>query len=312
MKVNLRLADPDVRRMSSCFDETIASMSKGFCQLGHEIGVGGIDIVFGFHMNPREITHRSIIYQQEPVSPKTLSEGNVPISYLKNHIVWDYSRHNVSLLQSHDVKAIYVPSGYAGTLDDPTQICPDAQCIDILFYGNCTEYRRKILEALKARKLKVVEVFGLYHTDLDELLQKSKVILNMHNEREYHSLESVRILRCLVNRKAVVSEINEDDDDDDLGKFVRGVPYGKLVDACVDLVNDRDERRRLESLSVECLRLRSQKDILSLALQSLVGRDKLGGRIVLPDPPQVIKSSKRLRYAKDGCTIDWHDYNARG
>ena len=310
MKFNIRLADPNLQRTSLCFYETMTSTAKALRELGHEVFehsrcVEGVDIVFGFWKNPKDITQRSIIFQQEPVNDDTIERGNVPIEYLKNHVVWDYSRHNVDILKARGVEAEYIPTGVCGLVSLPKV----RQTIDVLFFGNVTEYRRVILFSLKVSGLKVVEVYGLYGEDLDELLARSKVVLNLHNQADFATMESVRVVHCLRRGKAVVSEVNIGDDDDGLAQFISPVAYENLVQACTSLVFNDGLRANLESRSSGLLTARNFKDTIERAVEGLGGK-RLGTRC--PDvviPRKIIPPSfGRMKYAKDGCTIDWNDY----
>lgn len=297
MKFNLHLADPDTT--SDCFWETMDSVSTALTLLGHTVTrseapqTDAINIVFGFHVNPQGIKRRSIVYQLEPVASDTILRKCVPISYLKNHIVWDYSRRNISLLEDYGVHAEYVPICCMPESSVPRDV---PKTIDVLYYGNVTPYRRRVIDAIKARGLKIVEVFGLYRTDLDELLAKSKVVLNIHNSDDFTTLESVRIMRCLQRGKAVVTEMNAGDDDDGLLPFVCSSAYPELAKACEELAADDAQRIALEQKSSEVLVGRDLTEILPVVL-SRIPQGFLGTEC----PPLA------GRYAKDGCTIMWQE-----
>ena len=78
---------------------------------------------------------------------------------------------------------------------------------DVLFYGSFNARRQKILDALRDRGLTVKAVFGVFGADLDQLIARSKVVINIHfydNGR----LEMIRLFDLLANGRTIVSELN--------------------------------------------------------------------------------------------------------
>ncbi|MBP2631233.1 MAG: hypothetical protein H6Q70_1861, partial [Firmicutes bacterium] len=131
-----------------------------------------------------------------------------------------------------------------------------------LFYGSMNARREKIVEELKQRGLTVITLFGVYGKERDAVIARAKVIINIHF---YDSsiFEIVRISYLLANRKAVVAECNEDTEiADDLKTAVALAPYDKLVETCVELVNNDEERQLLEKNGFESFSLRKEVNIL--------------------------------------------------
>jgi hypothetical protein len=125
--------------------------------------------------------------------------------------------------------------------------------------------RMPILEELKKR-VNLKAVYGIYHGELATLIARSKVILNLHGEKGFHSQESMRVAYLLANRKAVVTEVNAGDDTDGFENSALCVPYPNLVDACVYLVNNPERRHALETAGAALMQTRQMKDILGEAL----------------------------------------------
>src|ERR1700727_1551077 len=139
----------------------------------------------------------------------------------------------------------HVPLGYVPEL---SQIkASPAQDIDVLFYGSLNERRTAILNALKNAGLKVHTVFGIYGKKRDEVIARSKVVLNIHFY-DTRVFEIVRIAYLLANSKAVVSECSSENEMEQAaaGAFLT-VPYHSLVESCQSLLRNEEERRRLEA-----------------------------------------------------------------
>lgn len=77
----------------------------------------------------------------------------------------------------------------------------------------------------------------------------------------------MRVAYLLTNGKAVVAELGEDTKiESDVRDAVYGVPYDRLVDACIELVRDRAQRAALEERAWRVFARRQEEDILAAAL----------------------------------------------
>jgi hypothetical protein len=163
--------------------------------------------------------------------------------FLQPYVVWDYSETNVAHLRAKGGKhVVHCPLGYYPGLSCITPA--PVEDIDVLFYGSLNERRKKLLVKLQLARLKVHQVFGVYGAERDELIARSKVILNAH----FYPNPIFEIFRCsylFANRKCVVSENGGGDPAlEELAALSTSfVPYEKIVDECVALVRD-DARRR--------------------------------------------------------------------
>jgi hypothetical protein len=270
MKFNIALSYPDTNEN---FAEVMNSVAQGLRALGHQVTTvnrfqrGVVNIIFGFYIHPDMPLEKSIIYQLEPVDDFTLHNGHVPATAMRQHIVWDYSRHNVQRLQEAGTSAIYVPIG-----------CPSIavtsvpQDIDVLFYGAMHLRRTQIVDALRQKGLKVVSEFGVFGGRLDSLISRAKVVLNMHGSSLHRTFESVRVARILAHHRAVVSEVNIGDDTDGFGGSVLGVPYPSLVDACIYLVKNEDRRTEYADAGFGYIHTRDESAILRRALEETYGQ----------------------------------------
>jgi hypothetical protein len=133
----------------------------------------------------------------------------------------------------------------------------------MLFYGSVNERRARALQALRASGLRVHAAYGVYGSDRDALVSRSKVVLNVHYY-ETSIFELVRVSYLLANRKAVVAELDPHTEiDPDLAGAVRLVPHDGLVEACRHLVEDDAARRDLQETG--CARIAGRRASTYLA-----------------------------------------------
>ncbi len=271
--VTLSVAEPGV----PVFDDVMIAVAAALRDLGHTtVNAGGpdpdsVDVVFGHYVAAHRFPDTSVVYQLEPVSERTLRNNHVQPDMLRRNIVWDYSRHNVEQLRVRGVHAHYVPMGHHPLLERVVPV-PE-QDIDVLFYGSTTPRRRQTIAALRDAGLHTVHISGIWTDELDPIIARAKVVLNLHAQSEYRALESVRVGYLMTNRKAVVAEVGPADDDDELGDGIVGVPYRNLVDACVELVRDDAARVRLEAAAWDVISRRPMTGVLDGVLHTAAGLD---------------------------------------
>ncbi|MFI5779356.1 hypothetical protein [Nocardia sp. NPDC051570] len=80
-----------------------------------------------------------------------------------------------------------------------------------------------------------------------------------------------------INGKAVVAEVDPDDDDDGLAAGIVAVPYARLVDACAELVRDDTARSALESVGHRIISRRTTAHILDRVLHFAAALDPMAG-----------------------------------
>lgn len=160
----------------------------------------GTPIVFGAHLEKR-LPDNALIYNAEQVFSWDY------LQTLKKHRVWDYSGNNISALAAKGVKAELVPIAYMPSM---TRFNPaDIQDIDVLIYGSHCERRDRVYNELKRMGVKAEFVFGMYGAERDELIARSRVVLNIHFYPEgVH--EIFRTAHLMSNRAFVVSEVGRD------------------------------------------------------------------------------------------------------
>ena len=158
-----------------------------------------------------------------------------------------------------------VQVGYAPVL---TRIPKSSiQDIDILIYGMAGDKRLTAFHRLSSAGLNIVFASGLYGESRDALIAKSKIVLNINRCDYAQIFEIVRVSYLFANRKAVVATLDEDTVfEEDVNRSLRFTTLEKLVDDCVQLLDNEDERAWLENVGYENFIKRDIKKILRDAL----------------------------------------------
>lgn len=200
-----------------------------------------------------KIPDDAIIYNLDPLYYGGALENIGFFDILRKHKVVDYQKKNVELMRSIGIEAYHLPYGYHDKLERVDQNIE--KDIDVLFFGGVNNRRIKILKELEKSGLnhKII-TYGCYGDELDEVVARSKIILNFHYQ-DVHPLEVVRINYLLANKKFVITERGWDDDDNKL--YEPGVvfsEYSNLIDTCKHYINRDDERDRIASKGQDIVR----------------------------------------------------------
>ncbi len=275
-RFHITLVRPEGFLHTEAFREVAETLQCGLRSLGHTVHIqeNAVDamatnILLGAHLlSPEEaliVPPGSIVYNLEQLGGPSLPKHYYELGI--RHQVWDYSLHN---LKTWEVlrcarPPIQVPLGYVPELRRIQSA--QVQDIDVLFYGSLNERRTRILQALKDNGAKVHAAFGVYGKERDELIARSKIVLNVH----FYSakiFEIVRVSYLLANSKAVLTECSADTEiEQGLSDAVLALPYDSLVDGCLSLLQDEEKRHQLETRALEWFSQREESEILSKALQ---------------------------------------------
>jgi hypothetical protein len=205
------------------------------------------NILIGFHLLDikyvSQLPKNSILINVEQFLGGTPWNENI-LHWIQSFEVWDYSTQNIEFFKAQGIENIkYLELGYQSELSRIE--IKAVQDIDVLFYGSINDRRAKVLDALKSSGLNVHTIFGIYGKDRDDLIARSKLVLNLHYY-DSEIFEVVRVFYLLSNSIPVVGEINPSTVVSDIYKnSVLGVPYQELVNACISLVKD-DQARDLQ------------------------------------------------------------------
>jgi SAM-dependent methyltransferase len=205
----------------------------------------------------------SIILNIENSSSKFLN-GNYN-KMLREFAIWDYNKENAEVLSRNLVRPIhYLKTFYVECLSRLQNDTEEE--FDVLFYGSFNARRQEILNQLRTRGLVVHAVFGVFGAELDYLIARSKMVINIHYY-DNGRLEMIRLFDLLANGRAVVSELNSGElIDDDLADALVTAPYDGLVDATEALVRDDERRDRVAKAGFAAFSRRRADVILREAL----------------------------------------------
>ena len=272
-KYCIYVATPEGYAHRQTFDDIADALSGGFAALGGSAPIvrrsGGLagrtPIVLGAHLlteaEAATLPQDAVIYNFEQVD--TASPWMTPAytAILRRYAVLDYSIPNTRSPKNagiHHARHLPIRSM-------PVPLAPRTlgdHDIDVLFYGSINERRGRIIERLRARGLKVVHLFGVYGAERDGLIDRAKVVINLHFY-EAAIFEAARVSHLLARGCCVVSEGRPDDPDtaDLVGSLVL-CPYDAIVDECLALIKDDEKRRSLSQRARAAIEKRSQAAIL--------------------------------------------------
>ena len=149
-----------------------------------------------------------IVFNQEPLTAtqRQFMHKNYFVWLKQADEVWDYDEQNINeVLQfiRSDVR-LHILKPYK----DWCVYKPVEKDIDILFYGSLNKHRIDLLNHLK-KKYKVYEVLDISSNDakrLDELILRSKILLNIHYYYESSMQEQARMIRWIGSPCQIISE----------------------------------------------------------------------------------------------------------
>jgi len=263
---------------SACFNEVAAALKSGLITLGHTATIVsstnhpakfntiilGANLLKGYHGKGRADT----IFNLEQISPGSpwITTEYINILGAVEHL-WDYSQKNITALANLGISAKLCEIGYAKELENVEHKPYGEKDIDVLFYGSINDRRQEILDKLQKVGVRVTAAFGIYGVELDKLLARAKVVLNMH----FYDSKVFEIVRCsyaMANNCAIVSETGSDSELQE--PFLEGIafaPYEQLVGTCVMMLNNEGERLRIAKNGYMLFKNRPQ----SVMLKRLVG-----------------------------------------
>lgn len=260
------------------YRETIETIAWGLAQLGADVmttvnalQANRVNIIFGAQvLREHELTNLptdTIIYNLEQMGGLDLSGNRVACAIAQRFQIWDYSKSNLHswerLNPTHPV--IYVPIGWAPILKRIPK--PAAQDIDVIIYGKPGPLRLSIFSELCQRGLRCLFVCGLYGQARDELIARSKLVLNINLYDHSRIFEIVRVSYLLANAKAVVADFDEKTNiEADLNSAVVFASHGKIVDTCIELLRNDALREEYEIRGRQSIEQRNIVPILITAL----------------------------------------------
>jgi len=152
------------------------------------------------------LPHKFIVYQVEQSTSNWFTKKY--LNYLqKSNYIWEFSMKNKILYNNIDninidnkITYMLMPFYYEKLESSHFDKCE----FDIFFYGTCNVRRKNILNIL-SKKYNIKIGFSLYGQLKEEMIKKSKIILNLHYYRDC-ALESCRLNEILQYNKIIISE----------------------------------------------------------------------------------------------------------
>lgn len=194
-----------------------------------------------------------IAYQlEQSVSSRWFTDDY--LARLENSLaIFDYSLKNIAFLQDKGLSYRQIYHLPVGLLPRELVKHPVSETVDVLFYGDINNDRRRAYVAELKKHFSVKIINDLFGDELYAEMSKAKVIVNIHYY-EGALLETTRIYECLSQNKIIVSEESADmDEHSALLPLVDFVPINN-IDEMVERVRHwvHDDVRRSE----HCVRLR--------------------------------------------------------
>jgi hypothetical protein len=259
------------------YKEVIETVTWGLEQLGHQVtyavnksAIGATNIIFGAQVMPiaalKQLPNDTIIYNFEQMRGLATNNIRDEIKYYteaEHFTIWEYSEANFPAWQAlgrHDVK--FVPVGYAPILSRISKV--QRQDIDVLIYGLSGERRLQIFHELSVRGVSALFASGFYGPARDDLISRSKLVLNINLYKISRIFEIVRVSYLLANKKAVVADLyaNTFVEDDVRAGIAFASSAQELLNACFTLLENESRRADLEESGFSCITRRDIRDII--------------------------------------------------
>jgi hypothetical protein len=221
------------------------------------------NIILGYHAAAAPTGFRWIPYQLEQLSEANERFQPHWLDVLRQAPeVWDYDPQNIAYLKLQGLGNVkHVPIGFHPSLRTIPRREKD---IDVLHYGSMSGRRQRILDEL-SKRCRLQHVFALYGPPRDELVARSKIVLNIHLY-ESAIFEQVRVSYLLNNGCCVVTEDSPGNPYEDM---VASAPYEGLVERCVELLADDSERERIAEEGARRFESVSMTEIVRGAISDL-------------------------------------------
>lgn len=242
--------------------ESFRSLGWSASVTTNQLSSTNFNVVVGYHLlspgDARLFNGRKVaIYQLEQITqrPDWLTPDRLAVLNAADE-VWDYSPDNIEALRGAGVKCVReLPLGFHPAL---CRIPLADNDVDVLFYGSMNDRRAKVIYEL-AKRHRVKTLFGVYGSERDSWIARSKVVLNLHY---YPSqiMEQVRISYLLNNGCFVISE---ESPSNPFGDGIVTAPYGKLVDCCRQYLGDPVGRHGVAQRGFESFKKRPMTGYLA-------------------------------------------------
>lgn len=254
-RFTLVVAKHDTEPNAARYDDFVRALGDTLRALGHE--VTGLDrpgrlIMFntGNMDDPaKQLPDDAILFNTEQIAAASFPR-NMMTAYAthRKRVVWDYSKANAEVLRDAlgMERVVLCSPGYVSSMTRIESISEED--VDVLFYGAVNARRTEILGAIESSGLTVKRLYGIYGTERDRWIARSKVVLNLHFGFERGAVfEIFRCSHLWANRKCVVTE-NGGLDRAIEALAMEGCVYvdkEKIVETCLRLCRGPVSQRRM-------------------------------------------------------------------
>jgi len=150
----------------------------------------------------------------------------------------DYSDENCNILKKHNMQSQYLP--YQVNLEEIHNYKKEFDFVFCCTWNNRIENIYKPLSLVFTKNFSIGKPI-LWGTERDNILFKSKVLINIHHiEKDYFILEEIRITRCILNKVIVISEESLNHQNYILSKYVIFTNYDNIIAKTTEVLNNYD------------------------------------------------------------------------
>tara|TARA_B100000424_G_scaffold270541_1_gene270132 strand:+ start:1819 stop:2610 length:792 start_codon:yes stop_codon:yes gene_type:complete len=147
--------------------------------------------------------------------------------------IFDYSLENIKIFEKYNLKAIHLPYGWSPIIEPEYNISINDKDVDLIFLGNLSDRREKIL-----KNYKVYKSNKCYNEEYDNITRRAKYSLNIHNYTGRTILEVTRIIPLICRGVIIISERSDDKYYDDLFKDICIFDDLNDIDKINDIINN--------------------------------------------------------------------------
>jgi hypothetical protein len=230
------------------------------------------NIVVGAHLLDAAVAETlpdgTIVFNSEPLDPDS-AEAAALAPFAARSVVWDYHAYNVTALRAMGAAAVEILQiGYLPEFE--RVVHQPHKDVAVLFFGQLSPHRRRVLEAIEARGIAPVWLHEVYGEIRDGWIGRSRIVLNIDKGPGAPTAIG-RIVYLMANSCAVISEAASPESiDADLADGLIAVPASEVAAAVVALLADPARCARLAARAHELVMRRD----LSRSVGHLLSRRK--------------------------------------
>jgi len=214
---------------------TLKSLGYDVTNSVNEFSTDRRNIVFGMHHCPVDVVRHDVPKDTIVYSLEQMRDGPECLRWCRKYRdleVWDYSMRNVNVLKKAGVENIkHCKIGYVPEISYFERNKLEDRDIDILAYMSPSPRRVRIMEKFaNDKKINFVAVQSVYGDERDELIKRSKLVINLHNH-DNQIFEMVRVTHLIQNKIPVLCEREPNTD---FPNYMEGAVFTSTYDKFID------------------------------------------------------------------------------